>query len=166
MPESIIKKLEQFVKSNTRPNTLNFADRNEILFKWNDNVDEYPEGLVNEDVVLYLPLVAEIPRVFLDQDLPIPTIEDKINPQGHAKDAVACNANRELFDVAGVDAPTIICANNDKIKVINDNDDGILLITTVPANNNHEPLILPDTLYSDTLDDKDQNKDKENNKDE
>ncbi len=52
MLESIIKKVEQFGKSNARPNTLDFADRNGILFEWNNDVKEYPEGLVKEDLVL------------------------------------------------------------------------------------------------------------------
>jgi hypothetical protein len=47
---------------------------------------------------------------------------------------VACNANLEPFDVTGVDAPTIICANNVKINIINDDDNGILSIATIPAN--------------------------------
>jgi hypothetical protein len=63
-----------------------------------------------------------------------------------------------------VDAPTIIGANNNEINVINDNDEGILLIATIPANNSHDPLILPNTSNSDTSDDKDQCGDKENNK--
>jgi hypothetical protein len=74
MPETIIKKVEQFGKSNARPNTLDFANRNGILFKWKDNVDKYPEELVEEDVVFYPSLMAEIPGVVLEQDLPIPTI--------------------------------------------------------------------------------------------
>jgi hypothetical protein len=53
-PESIIKKVEQFGKSNARLNTLNLADRNGILVEWNDKVDKHPKGLVEEDVVLYL----------------------------------------------------------------------------------------------------------------
>ncbi len=74
--------------------------------------------------------------------------------------------NLKLFNVAGVDAPTIICSNNNKIHEINDGNDGILLIATIPANNNHNPLTLPDKSDSeDTLDNKDQNKDKENNHD-
>ncbi len=84
---------------------------------------------------------------------------------GHTKDAAACNAHLEPFYVAGLDAPTIIRTNNDEIDVSNDKDDGILLIATVPANNNHDPLILPNTSDSDTSDHKDQCKDKENNKD-
>jgi hypothetical protein len=87
MPESIIKKVEQFGKSNAQLNTLNFANRNGILFEWNNNIDKYPEGLVEEDVVLYPSLAAEIPGVVLERDLPIPMIEDKIEPQGCAKDA-------------------------------------------------------------------------------
>jgi hypothetical protein len=165
MPESIIKKVEQFGKSNAWPNAFDFADRNGILFEWNDDVGKYPEGLVEEDVVLYSSLTAEFPGVVLERDLPIPTIEDKIEPQGHAKDAAAHNANLEPFNVAVVDAPMIIHANNNEIDVINDNDNGILLVATIPANNNHNPLILPDTSDSDTSDDKDQCKDKEDVKD-
>ncbi len=84
---------------------------------------------------------------------------------GHAEDAAACNANLEPFYVAGLDPPTIIRANNDEIDVSNDNNDGILLIATIPANNNHDPLILPNTSDSATSDDKDQCKDEEKNKD-
>ncbi len=40
MPESIIKKVELFGKSNARLNTLDFADRNGILFEWNNNLNE------------------------------------------------------------------------------------------------------------------------------
>jgi hypothetical protein len=89
MPESITKKVEQFGKSNSWPNTLDFADRNGILFEWNDNVDEYQERLIKEDVVLYPSLMADIPGVVLEQDLPISMIEDKIKPQGHAKDVAS-----------------------------------------------------------------------------
>jgi hypothetical protein len=128
MPESIIKKVEQFGKSNAWPITLNFANRNGILFECNDNVNKYPKRLIKEDVVLYLSLVAEIPGVVLGQDLPIPTIEDEIEPQGRTKDAAARNAKLKPFDIAGLDALTIINAKNDKINITNDDDDGILSI--------------------------------------
>jgi hypothetical protein len=166
MPESIIKKVEQCGKSNARPNTLDFAKKNGILFKWNRYVDKYPERLVEEDVVLYPSLAVEIPGVVLEQNLPIPTIEVKNEPQGHTKVAEARNANLEPFNITGVEALTIICTNNNKIDIINDNDDDILSIATIPANNNHDQLILPNTSDSDTLDNKDQCNDKENNKDE
>jgi hypothetical protein len=126
MPQSIIKKVEQFGKSNARPNTLDFTDRNRILFEWNNEVNEYPNRLVDKDMVLYPSLLTEIPGVVLEQDLPIPTIEDKIKPQGHAKDATARNANLKPLDVTGVDMLTIICANNNKIDKINDDNNGIL----------------------------------------
>jgi hypothetical protein len=161
MPESIIKKVEQFGNSNAWPNTLHFADRNGISLEWNNHINKYPEGLVKQDVVFYPSLVAKIPGVVLEQDLPIPTIEDKIKPQGRAKDAAAHNANHKTFNLAGVDAPMIIRANNNKINVINDDNNGILSIATIPANNNHVPLILPNTSDSDTLVDEDQNKDEE-----
>ncbi len=63
MPESIIKKVEQFGKSKAQPNTLDFANRNGILFKWNDNnVNKYPEGLVKEDVASICPLQLKSPE--------------------------------------------------------------------------------------------------------
>ncbi len=165
MPESIIKKVEQFGKSNAHPNTLDFANRNGIQFKWNNEVDKYPERLVKEDVVLYLYLAAEISRVVLERDLPIPTIEDKIEPQGCAKDTAACNVNLKPFNAARVDAPTIIHANIKKIDRIYYDNNGILSIATIPETNNHDPLILPNTSDSNTLDNKDQCKDEENAKD-
>ncbi len=107
MPEFIIKKVEQFGKSNARQNTLNFSNRNWLFFEWNNKVDKYHKELVNKDVVLYPSLAAKIPRVVLEQDLPILTIEDKIKPQGCTEDAAAHNANLKPFDIAGVDAPTM-----------------------------------------------------------
>jgi hypothetical protein len=162
MPESIIKKVKQSSKSNAQPNTLKFSDKNRILFEWNNKVNKYSKGLVNKDVVLYPPFAAEIPGVVLKRDLPIPPIEDKFEPQGRAKDAVACNATLEPFYVTGVDAPTIILANNDEINEIDDDKDDILLIATIPENNNLNPLIPPDTSDSETLNNKDQNEDMEN----
>ncbi len=101
--------MEQFGKANATPNGFNFLDRNRVLFKWwNNNDDEFLEGIVGEDVVLYPSLVAEILGVVLDQDQPIPSIEDEIKPQGCAKDAAVQNANIEPFNIAGVEAPAII----------------------------------------------------------
>jgi hypothetical protein len=60
----------------------------------------------------------------------------------------------------------IIHPNNVKIDKINDNNNnGILSIATIPANNNHNPLILPYTSDSDRLDNEDQNKHEENDDD-
>ena len=68
---------------------FDFSDRNGVLFEWNKDVDETPEGIIEEDVVLYPPLAAETPGVVLKQDQPIPSIEDKIEPQGRAEDVAA-----------------------------------------------------------------------------
>ncbi len=76
MPDSVIKKVEQFGKANATPNVFDFSDRNGVLFEWNDKVNDPA-------------LAAEIPGMLLNQDQPIPLIEDKIEPQGHAKDAAA-----------------------------------------------------------------------------
>jgi hypothetical protein len=54
MSNSIIKKVDQFGKANTTPNGINFLDRIRVLFEWNNEVDECPEGIAKEDVVLYL----------------------------------------------------------------------------------------------------------------
>jgi hypothetical protein len=48
MPDLVIKKVEQFGKANATPNIFNFSDKNGVLFEWNDKVDEYPEGIVEE----------------------------------------------------------------------------------------------------------------------
>ena len=122
MPELIIKKVEQLGKADAIPNAFNILDRNRVLFKWNVDVNKYPEGIIEEDVVLYPTLASEIPGVILDQDQPIPLIKDEIEPQGRVKDAAAQNTNIEPFDIAGVDAPTIVHANNDKINKTDDRD--------------------------------------------
>ena len=69
MPDSVIKKVEAYGKSTTHPGMFDFADRNGILFEWNEEVDEFPEGIVNiEDVPLYPSLAAEHPGVVLGRD--------------------------------------------------------------------------------------------------
>jgi hypothetical protein len=65
---------------------------------------------------------------------------------------VARNANIEQFDVAGVDALTIARTNEDKINEIDDDEDNIMSITTIPPANNPNPLVLPDTLDNDNAD--------------
>jgi hypothetical protein len=54
--------------------------------------------------------------VVLGQDQPLPSIEEELVPQRRAKDAAACNANLELFNVAGAaTAPSIVPVNADKL---------------------------------------------------
>ncbi len=57
MPDSVIKKMEAFGKSSS--GVFDFADRNGILFEWNEEVEKCPKGIVKEGVVLYLSLVAK-----------------------------------------------------------------------------------------------------------
>ncbi len=114
-------------------------------------------------MVLYPSLVAEFPGVTLGQDHPIPTIEEDITPQGHAKADAARNANMEQFAVAGVDALTIIHANINKIDKTDDNNDGIISVADIPAQANQDPLIVPDTSDKDDGDNDDD--DKEDNDD-
>ena len=62
MPDSVIKKVEAYAKSTALLGIFYFADRNGILFEWNKEVDESPEGIVEvEDVILYPSLAAEHP---------------------------------------------------------------------------------------------------------
>ena len=55
MPDSVIRKVERFANARARPGDgdFDFADRSGVLFEWNEVIDEHPEGLVEEDVVLY-----------------------------------------------------------------------------------------------------------------
>jgi hypothetical protein len=126
MPDSVIKKVEAFGKSSL--GVFDFANRNGILFEWNKVVDECPEGIVKEDAILYPSLVAEFPGVTLGRDHPIPTIEEDIMPQGRNKAAAARNANMEPFAAAGVDTPTIIHADINKIDKTDDNNGGIISV--------------------------------------
>ncbi len=161
MPDSVIKKVEAFSKSSW--GVFNFADRNGIFFEWNEEVDECPEGIFKEDVVLYPSLVAKFPGVTLGQDHPIPTIEEDIIPQGHAEADAARNANMEQFAIAGVDTPTIIHADINEIDETDDDDDSIISVANILAQANQDPLIIPDTSNED--DGNDDNNNKEDNND-
>ncbi len=66
MPDSVIKKVKAYGKATALLGIFDFADRKGILFEWNEEVDEFPEGIVKvEDVVLYPSLAAEHPGVVL-----------------------------------------------------------------------------------------------------
>ena len=134
MSDSVIKKVESYVKSTALPGIFDFADRNSILFEWNEEVDESPEGIVDvEDIVLYPSLAAEHPGVALRQDQPLPSIEEEFVPQGRAKDAVACNANLQPLDIAGVGAASpFVHANGDKLNGYkSDNNDGTIAVADI-----------------------------------
>jgi len=148
MPDSVIKKVEAYGTSTALPGIFDFADRNGILFKWNEVVDESPEGIVDiEDVVLYPSLAAEHPGVVLGTDQPLPSIEVELVPQGQAEDAAACNANIQPFDVAGVVAASIVHANVDELDDYKiDDDDGIITVREdIPQQPPHAPLVVNDT---------------------
>jgi hypothetical protein len=145
MPDSVIKQVEAFGKSSS--GVFDLANRNGILFEWNKVVDERPEGIVKEDVVLYPSLVAKFPGVTLGQDHPIPTIKEDIMPQGRDKAAAARNANMEPFAAAGVDAPTIIHANINEIDETDNDNDSIISVADILAQADHYPLNVPDTSH-------------------
>jgi hypothetical protein len=147
MPDSVIKKVKVYGKSTTLPGIFDFADRNGILFEWNEEVDEFPKGIIDiEDVVLYPSLAAEHPGMVLERDQPLPSIEEELAPQGQAEDAAARNTNLRLFDVTGVMAAPIVHANADKLDNYKiDDDDGIIAIGDIPQQPPHAPLVVNDT---------------------
>jgi hypothetical protein len=128
------------------PGIFDFTDRNGILFEWNEEVDEFPEGIVDaEDVVLYPSLAAEHPGVVLGRDQPLPSIKEELVPQGRAEDAAACNANLQPFDVAGVVAASIVHTNADKLDDYEiDGNNGIIAVEDIPQQPPHAPLIVND----------------------
>ncbi len=137
MPDLVIKKVKAYGKSTTLPGMFDFADRNGILFEWNEEVDEFPEGIiVIEDVVLYPSLAA-----VLGQDQPLSSIEEELFPQGQAEDAAARNANLQPFDITGVVAAPIVHANVDELDDYEiDDDDGIIASGDIPQQPPHAPL--------------------------
>jgi hypothetical protein len=93
MPDSIIKKRVKTLGVRAGLGAFDFADRNGILFEWNEEVNKNQEQLVKEEVARYPSLVHEFPRITLDRDIVIPSIEDEYEPQGRAEDEAARNAN-------------------------------------------------------------------------
>ncbi len=135
MPNSATTQVETLGKRAGK-GTLDFADRNGILFKWNNKVNDCHEQLVEEEAVCYPSLTRKFPGIALDCDLPVPSIEDKYEPQGRAEDVAALNANIAPYAIAGVDGLIIINADNDEIEVYDNDNDGIIAVTDIPHNNN------------------------------
>ena len=134
MPDSVITKVESFARRGVVPGAFDFTDRSGILFEWNDEIDESPEGLVAEDAVLYSSIVAEFPGVTLDRDIAVATVESDVEPHGRLEDAAAHNAGLELFDIAGVNRAAIIDTLEDELVPDDDgpDDDGIIAVADVP----------------------------------
>ena len=82
-PESVTTDYKVYGKSIALPGIFDFANRNGTLFEWNEEVDEFPEGIVEvEDIILYPSLAVEHPGVVLGQDQSLPSIEEELVPQG------------------------------------------------------------------------------------
>ncbi len=141
MPDSVIKKVEAYGKSTALPGIFDFANRNSILFEWNEEVDEFLEGIVDiEDVVLYPSLAAEHPGVVLGRDQPLPSIEEELVPlKGEPKTlrlampTSSRSTSQEWWQRRSY-TPTRTNLMN-KI----DDDDGIISVGAYPNN----PLMLP-----------------------
>jgi hypothetical protein len=148
MPDSVIKKVEAYAKLTALPGIFDFADRNGILFEWNEEVDESPEGIVDvKNVTLYPSLAAEHPGVALGQDQPLPSIEVELVPQGRAKDAAARNANIQPLDIAGVwAAPPLVHANVNELDAYkSDDNNGSIAVADIPQQPPHAPLVINNT---------------------
>ena len=146
MPDSVIAKVEKFARRGAVPGAFDFADRSGILFEWNDKLEESPEGLVAEDVVLYPSIVAEFSGVTLDRDIAVATVEDDVEPHGRLEDAAAHNAGHEPIAIAGVDRTAIIDALNDELAPGDDepDDDGIIAVADIPPLTPEEALVVDD----------------------
>jgi hypothetical protein len=154
MPDLVIRRVGNCGNNNALPGIFDFANRSGVLFEWNEEVDKCPEGILDkEDVILYPLLAAELPGVVLQgRDMPRPSIEADLTPQGCTEDEATQNANHELFDIVGVDQPAaaahaIVHAKDGKINSNNDkdNNDGIIAINNAPISQMaQEPLVLPD----------------------
>ncbi len=103
MPDSVIKKVESFARAGTPCDESDFEDRSGVLLTWNDTIDETPEGLVEEVVVLYLMLLAKPPGVTLGLDLTVTAINNEVVPYGRVNKTAALNAGLAPLDLAGLE---------------------------------------------------------------
>jgi hypothetical protein len=156
MPDSVIARVERYGTQNALPGIIDFPDRNGVLFEWNDEVDECPEGILEEDdVILYPSIAAELPGVELKHDTPRPSIEADLIPHGQAEDKAARNANHEPFGIVGVEPAVVIHAEEGEIDNDSDEDDdeGIIAINDAPMPMAQDPLVLSDSSDDEQNDD-------------
>jgi hypothetical protein len=153
------------------PGVFNFSDRNGVLFEWNDDVNEYNENIVKENIILYPLLAAEFPGVTLDRNFAVPSIEDDIFPHGLAKDATAQNANAAPFIAQEwINGLAAIQANDNKIDKgkYEDKDDGIIKVADIPPGNAppQNPIVaIPDSNKDAASTSEDSDSDDNDNKD-
>ncbi len=132
MPDLVIKKVEAMGKQQL-PGMFDFSDRNGVLFEWNEDVDEYNENIVKEDVILYPSLAAEFPGVTLDRNVAVPSINEEVIPHSLAEDATAQNANAAPFVAQEwINGLAAIHANNNEIGEYNNKDNGIIEVANIP----------------------------------
>ena len=156
MPDTVIARVEQYGTENALPGIFDFADRNGVLFEWNDDVNECPEGILEEDnVILYPSIVAELPGIDLEHNTPRPSIEADLIPHGQAEDEAARNANHESFGVVGVEPVAVSHTEDGEIDSDSDEDDnnGIIAINDAPLPEAQDPLVLSDSSDDEQNDD-------------
>jgi len=170
MPDTVIARVEQYGKENALSGIFDFAGRNRVLFEWNDEVDECPEGILEEDdVLLYPSIAAELPGVALEHDMPQPSIKADINPHGRKEDEATRNANQEPFGVVGVEpaAGAITHAKDGEIDSDSnkEDDNGIIAIIDAPLPVAQDPLVLSDSSDDEPNDDDHTDDDSEDDND-
>ena len=84
MPDLVIKKVEVYGKFTALPGSFVFANRNRILFKWNEEVGECPDGIIEvKDVILYLPWNTQ--KWNSDETSPSPQSRRSLSPKAVPK---------------------------------------------------------------------------------
>ena len=162
MPDSAIKAVERYGSKTALPGAFDFSDRNNILFEWNDEIDETPVHIVEEEVVQYPSLVAEMPGIDLQRDHTwTQTIEeDEDERQGRVEDAAINNADIEPAVVVGVTIPATIQADAEEIEdEDNDDDDSIIQVVTPTAQPPSSPLMVDGEDQDDHFDADDEDED-------
>ncbi len=168
MPDTVIARVEQYGKENALPGIFDFADRNGVLFEWNDEVDKCREGILEEDdVILYPSIAAKLPGIELEHDSPRPSIEPDLIPHGQAEDVAARNAKHEPFGVVGVEPVAVIHAEDGVIDSDSDKDEdnGIIAINDAPLPVAQDPLVLSDLSDDEPNDDEHDSEDNDSNDD-
>ena len=57
MPDSVIKKVERYADNVAMAGEFAFANRNGVLFEWNNVIDENPEHIIEHEVYPYPALI-------------------------------------------------------------------------------------------------------------
>ena len=68
MPDLVIKKVERYADNAAMAGEFASADRNGVLFEWNDVIYENPKHIIEHEVNTYPLLVSELPGIDLQRN--------------------------------------------------------------------------------------------------